>query len=152
MANPIRNIVRKELSKHFDMKESKKIETKIFELCNFLSKEYNDSLDDLYEKFAYDKLGELVTNPTKKLDIISDIDKQVIGWESCVFKTFRENESKDAKEQVVGMKVSKGEFKCKNIRCKSDECYYYAVQTRSCDEGATNYVVCSKCGGRYTFN
>lgn len=152
MTNHVRNIVRKELLKHFEPKESKKIETKIFELCIFLSKEYDDSLDELYQKIAYDKLGELLTNPAKKMEIILDINNQVIGWKSCSFKTFRDNESKDANEQVIGMKVSKGEFKCKNSRCKSDECYYYAVQTRSCDEGATNYVVCSKCGGRYTFN
>lgn len=152
MSNSTRNFVRKELSKQFDSKESKKIETKIFGLCTILATEYDDSLEELYQKFAYDKLGELLTNPSKKADIITDIDNKVIGWESCLFKTFRENESKDAKDQVIGMKVSKGEFKCKNIRCKSDECYYYPVQTRSCDEGATNYVVCSKCGGRYTFN
>lgn len=152
MNNQLRNFVRKELSKKFDQKESKKIETKLFELCNILATEYDDNIGELYQKFAYDKVGELLTNPDKKSEIISDIDKQIIGWESCLFKTFRENESKDAKDQVIGIKVSKGEFRCKNVRCKSDECYYYPVQTRSCDEGATNYVVCSKCGGRYTFS
>lgn len=152
MNNHLRNLARKELSKHFPSNESKKIETKLYDLCANLATEYDDSIEELYRKFAYDKLGELITNPDKKNDILSDIDNKLLGWESCLFKTFRENESKDVKDQVVGMKVSKGEFKCKNIRCKSDECYYYPVQTRSCDEGATNYVVCSKCGGRYTFN
>ena len=71
MNNQLRNFVRKELSKKFDQKESKKIETKLFELCNILATEYDDNIGELYQKFAYDKVGELLTNPDKKSEILT---------------------------------------------------------------------------------
>ena len=30
-------------------------------------------------------------------------------------------------------------------RCKKNECVYYQMQTRSCDEGTTNFITCLNC-------
>ena len=38
-------------------------------------------------------------------------------------------------------------FKCG--RCKSRECTYYELQTRSADESMTTFITCLKCGNRW---
>ena len=39
------------------------------------------------------------------------------------------------------------EFKC--ARCKSRECTYYELQTRSADESMTTFITCLNCGNRW---
>ena len=39
------------------------------------------------------------------------------------------------------------QFKCG--RCKSRECTYYELQTRSADEAMTTFITCLKCGNRW---
>ena len=39
------------------------------------------------------------------------------------------------------------QFKCG--RCKSRECTYYEMQTRSADEGMTCFITCINCGNRW---
>ncbi|KAI6660357.1 Transcription elongation factor A protein 1 [Oopsacas minuta] len=40
-------------------------------------------------------------------------------------------------------------FKCG--KCKSNECSYFQLQTRSADEPMTTYVWCCSCGNRWKF-
>jgi DNA-directed RNA polymerase subunit M/transcription elongation factor TFIIS len=173
MSNTLRNVVRKNLSTKFSANESKKIETKLFTMCqtSYTSNSntlYNNSriqphedkvnllhgsesnFNDYYKKIAYEKVAETMMHVERINDILKDIANNVTGWGSCIYLNFRENEKRDTTDQTESMKVSKGEFRCKIKTCRSDECYHFTIQTRSCDEGGTTYVVCSKCRGMYT--
>jgi DNA-directed RNA polymerase subunit M/transcription elongation factor TFIIS len=45
------------------------------------------------------------------------------------------------------IKASTDKFKCG--KCKSKECTYYQLQTRSADEPMTTFVTCISCGNRW---
>lgn len=45
------------------------------------------------------------------------------------------------------IKASTNNFRCHN--CKSNECTYYQLQTRSADEPMTTFVTCIKCGSNW---
>jgi DNA-directed RNA polymerase subunit M/transcription elongation factor TFIIS len=132
----------------FSQSKAKKIEEKIHDA---VLKMYDDVVDDHYNKYAFEKLGEIVSHPDLVSTIIGDIENAVEGWDSCVYEKLRRKEESITQEQVEGMKVTKGEFTCRNYKCKSDECCYYTSQTRSLDEPASVYVICTKCGTRYCF-
>jgi len=136
----------------FKSKDVKILEEYIFKMCKELSNMYDDSLEQIYAKFAFEKVGQLISQPEKQKEIILDLKNKVLEWDSVVYNDFREKEERDTADQAAGMKVTKGEFKCGNFRCRSDECYYYQEQTRSCDEPPCTRVVCTKCGHRYSFS
>ncbi len=147
----IRNVLEK--TGKMTPKDSRKIEKSIYDMCVNLTKEYEeDSIDDMYNKFAYEKVGEIIHHPDKQKSILDDIKNKVIYWDSVVYEEIRVKERRNIVDQAAGIKVRKGEFKCRKKDCGSDECYYVQSQTRSSDEGLSTYVFCTKCGGRYSFN
>ena len=179
MSNTSRNVIRKTLSSKFDWNESKKIESSIFNHCQSVYKGFTGkygsifTVEEFYKGIAYEKVGQLLTHTNKKEEILTDgvlgdrvgipiydlmcRDKvsvstvvSVSGWTNRIYFDYRENEKKDAMGIEGAMKVMKGEFKCKVKTCRSDECYHFTMQTRSCDEGGTTYVICTKCRGMYT--
>ena len=123
----------------------------IFEMCCRLALKYEESAEEIYGKYAYEKVGELLTSEDTK-SILDDLKKNVLDWESCVYKDFRERQISYNAQIAEGVRVEKGEFPCRNKDCKSRECYYYQSQDRSSDEGMSTYGVCTKCGTRYRFN
>jgi len=54
---------------------------------------------------------------------------------------------RDSDKFVSKMKANTNLYKCKT--CKSNEIYMYELQTRSCDESATIFCQCVKCGTRW---
>lgn len=154
MTSVQRSSVRRALEKNgsFEAKKAKKLEHAIYQMCVSLSKKYEDDLPDIYGKFAFEKTGQLIQHREKVDDIVKDIANETLEWNSVVYAELRDQEGKDTTDHAAGIKVSKGEFICRNSRCKSDECYYYQSQERSADEGFSTRVVCTKCGHRYTFN
>jgi DNA-directed RNA polymerase subunit M/transcription elongation factor TFIIS len=63
-------------------------------------------------------------------------------WETLVGE-------KRARDELYGLKpkANTWAFRCK--RCKSNECSYYEMQTRSADEPMTTFVSCLSCGNRW---
>lgn len=65
-------------------------------------------------------------------------------WE----KIIQEKQARDKSKYDVSVKIN-SEFKCR--RCKSNNCDYYQLQTRSADEPMTTFVSCLDCGNRWKF-
>ena len=152
MSSTQRNIVRKQLTELYNKKDGTNIENNIYNMCVKLSETYANSTDDIYTKMSYEKIGELIANPDRKYSILADINNNLIGWDTDAFRSLRDREKRETQTKIAGPQLKSGEFKCKNKLCGSDKCYYHQIQTRSCDEAPTTYVVCSICGFRYTFS
>ena len=65
-------------------------------------------------------------------------------WE----KLLSEKAKRDEKKYERTQKVS-SEFTCR--KCKSKDCTYYQMQTRSADEPMTTFITCENCGNRWKF-
>lgn len=130
----------------------KDLELAIFTMCKELAEEYDDDFEAIYCKFAFEKTGQLINSKESRSEILEDIAQKNLEWNSAVFAKYREREEQDNTDQAAGVKVAKGEFICKNSRCRSNETCYSQVQSRSADEPPTTHVVCTKCGYRYAFN
>lgn len=153
MSTSQRKSIRKTLTSNtkFTKKEVNNIEIAIYGLCEKLTKEANDPIDELYTKFSYEKVGEIISFPDKINEILANIGDRIIGYESTVYEEFKMNERDCLSERAEGVKMAKGEFKCRDRKCGALECFYYQEQKRSCDEPPTTFVICTKCGCRYSF-
>ena len=149
---PARQATVEALKTKFSLKSSVNFEARIWKMCNRLSENYIEDASDIYRKYAFEKVGCLISTSNHKdqIKVLHDIKKCVLNWDSCNYDEFRRR--KDHDQHAEGIKVEKGEFRCRNKDCKSNECYFYQQQDRSGDEGATTYVVCTKCSTRYRFN
>jgi DNA-directed RNA polymerase subunit M/transcription elongation factor TFIIS len=105
---------------------------------------------DTYSKFAYDKVGQLrgAKDRTEREKILSDIRKDVEGWDACVYEDQRKAHRSAMDVSVLKPKAVKGLYKCKNPDCKSDEFYTWSLQVNSSDEGMRHFRACAKCGQR----
>jgi len=54
---------------------------------------------------------------------------------------------RDENKYAPKLEASTDNFTCR--KCKSKECSYYQLQTRSADEPMTTFVTCIKCGNRW---
>ena len=54
---------------------------------------------------------------------------------------------RDKNKYEVHLEASTDNFLC--YKCKSHQCTYYQMQTRSADEPMTTFVTCIKCGNRW---
>ena len=65
-------------------------------------------------------------------------------WEQLI----KEKRERDKSKYDQSIQIN-SEFKCR--RCKSNNCTYYQLQTRSADEPMTTFVSCLNCGNRWKF-
>lgn len=64
-------------------------------------------------------------------------------WEVMI----QEKKEKDENRYAPKLEANTDNYTCR--KCKSKECSYYQLQTRSADEPMTTYVTCIKCGNRW---
>ena len=149
MTSTQRSIIRDALSNYEEIKHPIRFESKIYSMCTKLTDQYDVGIDKIYTKVAYEIIGELHVDPSRKKYILSDIGKCIIGYDTDAFREYREREKRETTIGINRPHIKSGQFKCK--KCGSDQCSYTQSQTSSCDEGFTTYVVCEICGGRYSF-
>lgn len=58
-----------------------------------------------------------------------------------------EKRIRDKNKYEIKLEASTDNFQCR--KCKSRECTYYQLQTRSADEPMTTFVTCITCGSRW---
>jgi transcription elongation factor S-II len=62
-------------------------------------------------------------------------------------KLIDDKKIRDENKYAPKLEASTDNFTCR--KCKSKECSYYQLQTRSADEPMTTFVTCIKCGNRW---
>lgn len=147
---PYRQAVIKALTTKFNIPDSEKYENEIYQMCERLSDNYEEGPEQIYMKYAYEKVGEIlfVKSKTQVNDILHDISEDVLDWSGSPYTEYRKKLEAETTRIAQGIKVEKGVFVCGNRNCRSKECWFYQQQDRGCDESMSTYVICTKCGNR----
>ena len=95
----------------------------------------------------------------KNINLLQKIKEKEIDTDNLAYMSFQELypehwkqmlDDKYKKEQMLyenKLEAMTDQFKCG--RCKSRECTYYELQTRSADEAMTIFITCLTCGNRW---
>ena len=59
----------------------------------------------------------------------------------------QKKKDRDENRYAPKLEANTDNYTCR--KCKSKECSYYQLQTRSADEPMTTFVTCIKCGNRW---
>ena len=115
--------------------------------------------DNVYFTHLYiDRLRTIYFN-LKNLQLVSRITNKEIKPHEVAFMSHQEiipekwttllsdKKIRDANIYAPKLEASTDGFTCR--KCKSKECSYYQLQTRSADEPMTTFVTCIKCGTRW---
>jgi transcription elongation factor S-II len=107
---------------------------------------YLDKLRSIYANLKNPALIAKITNKTLKPHEVAFMTHQEIvpeKWERLL------SDKKIREENIYAPKIeaSTDGFTCR--KCKSKECSYYQLQTRSADEPMTTFVTCITCGNRW---
>ena len=107
---------------------------------------YKDRLRSILMNLkSEDLLNKLKSGDFKphELSFMSHQEMQPDKWkEKIELKNERENN-----RYVAKIEANTDNFTCR--KCKSNQCSYYQLQTRSADEPMTTYVTCISCGNRW---
>lgn len=107
---------------------------------------YIDRLRTLYYNLKNPQLVEQITNQVIKPHEVAFMSHQQImpeKWASLL----SDKKIRDANIYAPKLEASTDGFTCR--KCKSKECSYYQLQTRSADEPMTTFVTCITCGNRW---
>lgn len=125
----------------------KDIEERLFNLSEEKHNESGIELSVLYSSIVYDSIAVALDDYDK---FMYDLNNGLIGWNMSVFEEFREKKEDEINQLISEVKVKAGNIQCD--RCKSWRITTTQKQTRSSDEGATNFYNCSNCGLIWTKN
>lgn len=117
------------------------IEAKIYEKCD----SQEQYLELLYESIKIEptKIGHILSNINLEKDHYENFEEMYIDEKNKYLDTLEFNDTKP--EAVKGLKPCKGK---PGYPCGCDEFYIWSAQTRSADEGTTNFEQCKECGKR----
>jgi transcription elongation factor S-II len=107
---------------------------------------YIDKLRTIYTNLKNPVVLELITKKKIKPHQLAFLTHQEIlpeKWEKLISDLKIQNQNK----YTPKIEASTDNFTC--YKCKSKECSYYQLQTRSADEPMTTFVTCINCGTRW---
>jgi DNA-directed RNA polymerase subunit M/transcription elongation factor TFIIS len=137
MSKTEREAVVKVLSEKFKEKTAKEYEKKIFDLSQRIKKEY--------ALVAYEKAGQIMLADDANL-ILNDIENNRADWDCSTYDAYKKIKEKQYEKILFKPSTVKGVYNCKE--CGSDEFFAWQAQTRSADEGTTQFRQCARCGKR----
>jgi transcription elongation factor S-II len=110
----------------------------------FFAQLYTDRLRSIYFNLTA-LYFQLVENKIKPHEIgfLTHQEMTPAKWE----KLLEIKKIRDENKFTTKLEASTDNFTCR--KCKSKECTYYQLQTRSADEPMTTFVTCVKCGSRW---
>jgi transcription elongation factor S-II len=107
---------------------------------------YADKFRSLYMNMQNPDVKRLVTDKhikPHKLAFMTHQEMLPEKWSALIEDLKIKNQNK----YTPKIEASTDNFTC--YKCKSKECSYYQLQTRSADEPMTTFVTCIKCGNRW---
>jgi len=107
---------------------------------------YLDRFKTIYNNVNNPYLSKLIKEKSIKPHVIALMTHQEMEpdkWSAL----FDAKMKRDKHKYETRMEAATDTFKCH--KCKSKECTYYQMQTRSADEPMTTFVTCIKCGNRW---
>jgi transcription elongation factor S-II len=107
---------------------------------------YIDRLRTLYCNLKHPQLVSRIINKEIKPHEVAFMSHQDIIPEKWV-SLLSDKKIRDANIYAPKLEASTDGFTCR--KCKSKECSYYQLQTRSADEPMTTFVTCIMCGNRW---
>jgi DNA-directed RNA polymerase subunit M/transcription elongation factor TFIIS len=116
----------------------------LWSLLKELEKTIDD--DDIFMVAAYDYMGLI----SMRIDIEDDIKEGRYLYESSRFVDIKEEILKSMRDRVREPQVAIGDIVCP--KCKGKRIYVVQAQTRSADEGMTNFYTCMACNYSWSLN
>ena len=107
---------------------------------------YTNKFRMIYNNLQHKEVLELIVNKKIKSHELAFMTHQEIlpnKWNKLIEDLKIKNQNK----YTPKIEASTDNFTC--YKCKSKECSYYQLQTRSADEPMTTFVTCINCGTRW---
>jgi len=107
---------------------------------------YTNKFRMIYNNLQHKEVLELILNKKIKSHELAFMSHQEIlpnKWNKLIEDLKIKNQNK----YTPKIEASTDNFTC--YKCKSKECSYYQLQTRSADEPMTTFVTCINCGTRW---
>ncbi len=107
---------------------------------------YLDRLRTIYMNLGNENLLNIINNKEVLAHEVAFMTHQEMDpgrWSSLIDAKIK----RDKKKYETRMVAATDTFRCRN--CKSNECTYYQLQTRSADEPMTTFVTCINCGNKW---
>ena len=107
---------------------------------------YTDHARSIYINLSVEAIREAVLSRKIKAQDLPFMTHQEMmpeKWSALL----EQKRIRDKNKYEVHLEASTDNFLC--YKCKSRQCTYYQMQTRSADEPMTTFVTCIKCGNRW---
>ena len=107
---------------------------------------YLDRLKTIYYNLDNSCLVDMIKTKKVRAHEVAFMTHQEMDperWSSLIEAKIK----RDKKKYETRMVAATDTFTCRN--CKSNECTYYQLQTRSADEPMTTFVTCINCGNKW---
>jgi DNA-directed RNA polymerase subunit M/transcription elongation factor TFIIS len=107
---------------------------------------YIDRMKSIYTNLQYEPFKKLIQSGDIKMSELAYMTHQEMRPDKWT-KMIEEKSKRDQCKYETEIQASTDRFICR--KCKSNQCSYYQLQTRSADEPMTTFVTCINCSARW---